>query len=63
MGVKSTKHLTREEGESLYWDLYERINKPCRTIPFSDTTLENLLESMNDQVNNGEGFTNYLIKR
>lgn len=61
MGVKSTVHLTRAEAEQRYLSLRERlIGRPH--IGMTNAQLEIEIERMNDAVNGGEGFENYLIK-
>lgn len=60
MGVKSTRTLTRAQAEEMYVDLKIRIRK--YSFELSDVELEDELERMNDAVNGGEGFENYIIE-
>ena len=62
MGVKSTVTLSREEAEDKYWDLIERLSPQSKRVPYDTETLEDLLELLNDRVNGGEGFENYMIR-
>ena len=65
MGVKSTVTLTREEALDKFVDLQARANADGirRFASFmSDTILEDVLERMNDEANDGEGFENYVIR-
>lgn len=67
MGVKSTVMLSRNEAENRYADLIMRYGNPKFFI-FKDIGnwetdyLEEQLEEMNDQANEGEGFENYIIE-
>lgn len=61
MGVKSTQELTRKQAEDLYAQLQARLNDFARHL--TDEQLEDRLERMNDRVNGGEGFANYVIVR
>lgn len=66
MGVKSTRHLTRKEAEDKYvvlrletMDVERMLRSTAAGMNTED--LEDVLESLNDEVNGGEGFENYLI--
>lgn len=59
MGVKSTRTLTRKEAEQLFELLHSVLYK--RNIYLTNKDLENELERMNDKINGGEGFENFLI--
>jgi hypothetical protein len=61
MGIKSTRELTRKEAELLYWQLHDKLHP--RAIGVKDSMLEDELGRLNDEVNGGEGFTNYRIVR
>ncbi len=64
MGVKSTVELTREQAEERWIDLMLELARPeykGRPIALDSTTLEDLLEVLNDAAHNGEGFENYRI--
>jgi hypothetical protein len=66
MGVKSTKNFTRRELEDLYVE--KKMSDPAiqrqfraEAVLMSDTNLENAVERLNDELNDGEGFENYCI--
>lgn len=61
MGVKSTQELTRKEAEDLYVQLRAKISNLALFL--SDKDLEDELEFMNDWINDGQGFANYVIIR
>ncbi len=64
MGVKSTVSLTREEAEERAVLLLQSVQRKAviaTVAALSNSTLENLLETMNDEANDGEGFENYQI--
>lgn len=64
MGVKSTVTLTREEALDKFVDLQAKVNADGirRFADFmSDSILEEVLERMNDEAHDGEGFENYVI--
>lgn len=64
MGAKSTMELTRVEAERKYVYLYEEIMRrhiKAQAVGYTNTELESVLERMNDEINDGEGFMNYLI--
>jgi len=54
MGVKSTKFLTEKQARAKLNDFLAE-----RDIP--NYIMEDLLERLNDFVNDGEGFENYII--
>ena len=60
MGVKSTVEITRKEAEAKAFELYSKlfIGYYCS---MSDVDLEDLIESWNDALHDGEGFENYRI--
>ncbi len=60
MGVKSTVELTRKEAEAKAAELYCKLSMG-QYYHMSDVDLEDLIESWNDEVNDGEGFENYRI--
>lgn len=65
MGVKSTVTLTREEAIARYLDIFytesrSNLERYIRTMP--NRYLEDVLERVNDEANDGEGFENYMIK-
>ena len=64
MGVKSTTTLTWFEAVEKYVELRSRqaeddIRREAMKLSFID--LENYLERMNDALNGGEGFENFMI--
>lgn len=66
MGVKSTQVITREDAESRYvYMMQDKMERQLKGIAkmMTDEDLENHIESLNDEVNDGEGFENYRIKR
>ena len=60
MGVKSTITLTRKEAEAKYIELFSELHG--QDYPRTNKVLEDILETMNDAVHDGEGFENYRIK-
>ena len=64
MGVKSTTKLTREEAEQKFIYFTQEMSKRSlkRGVKiYDDTKLEDILERMNNEVHDGEGFDNYRI--
>lgn len=66
MGVKSTVHLTRAQIIDRILSTEDRLHdvREARKAAYanhSDAQLEERLEDLNDEVNGGEGFENYLI--
>ena len=61
MGVKSTIFLTRAEAELRYLLLRERLLGKSQ-IGMTNAQLEDEIEQMNDAINGGEGFENYIIR-
>lgn len=68
MGVKSTRDISRSHAESLYVDYslkkrLEALKRELRAqaVVMDNEELENALERLNDENNDGEGFENYLI--
>lgn len=64
MGVKSTVTLTREEAVARYVYFREQQNAvglKRYAEALSDRALEDALEALNDEMNNGQGFDNYAI--
>ena len=59
MSVKSTIFLTRAEAERRYLELRNRLLKSMDGM--TNAHLEQELEYLNDAVNGGEGFENYII--
>lgn len=52
MGIKSTKHLTRAEAESLFVELMQsQMTRALKAqgVALTNTQLENALERLNDQ--------------
>lgn len=65
MSVKSTVTLTRKEAEDRYMQLKEEEMQrklKADVALFNNKSLEDYLEYLNDKLNNGEGFENYIIK-
>ena len=60
MGVKSTVELTRKEAEEKAVELYSKLFIG-RYYHMSNVALEDLIESWNDDLHDGEGFENYRI--
>ena len=60
MGVKSTVELTRKEAQAKAAELHSELSIG-RYYHMSDVALEDLIETWNDEVHNGEGFANYRI--
>jgi len=64
MGVKSTRELTRKKAEELYVILKKELSTRiflAEAVSMSDNDIEDVLEQMNDNANDGEGFENYRI--
>lgn len=64
MGVKSTRHLTRERAEEMYVDMwFEKNRRKIHLLAFAleNEELENILEEWNDELHDGDGFENYII--
>jgi archaellum biogenesis protein FlaJ (TadC family) len=64
MGVKSTRHLTRQAAEEKYVDLRQEETRRAiraQAVAMNDTELEDMLERLNDTAHGGEGFENYII--
>jgi hypothetical protein len=61
MGVKSTVELTRKEAEAKAAELHSKLYIG-QYYHMSDACLEDLIESWNDDLHDGEGFENYLIR-
>jgi hypothetical protein len=64
MGVKSTVKLTREAAVQRAADLHQKRER--RLVEglyhsMADSSLEDELERLNDDVHGGEGFENYFI--
>ena len=66
MGVKSTRELTRDHAENLFVELWLKTKERkarSKAVAMSDKELEYVLQTLNDEAHDGEGFTNYLIVR
>jgi hypothetical protein len=68
MGIKSTKDVSRSELEEMYVEKTIQLDKDHRkrlfksqAVLMTDRDLENAVERLNDEVNDGEGFENYCI--
>ncbi len=65
MGVKSTVTLTREEAIARYVRLLIETKErelAATAMLMSNRVLEDVLETVNDEYHDGEGFENYMIK-
>lgn len=66
MGVKSTVTLTWQEAVEKYADLKGKIKRrkyEAKAHAMDKRKLEDEIERLNDEVNGGEGFENYIITR
>lgn len=64
MGVKSTVSLTRLEAIEKYADLKAKLKRrkhEAKAIAMGKRELEDEIERMNDEANDGEGYENYVI--
>lgn len=68
MGVKSTMEVSRRDLEEMYVDKTMQIDEEQRkrlfrsqAVLMTDRDLEKAVERLNDELNDGEGFNNYLI--
>lgn len=64
MGVKSTVSLTRSEAIAKYADLKAKTKRrkyEAKAIRMDRRELEDEIERLNDEVNGGEGYENYVI--
>lgn len=65
MGVKSTVVIERKDAETMFLgflglDPFGRV--PDGLMTLNNKALERILEILNDEANDGEGFENYMIK-